>query len=148
MTPPITGLSSMATRQILADLARGYEARTGQPVAFRSLGGVEAARLVRAGEPADVVILASTVIERLEAEGHLVAGSRAGFARSGIAVAVRAGAPRPGIGDAAAVRQAVLDAPRICTSTGPSGDHLLRLFERWGIAEAVAQRTVQAPPGV
>src|SRR4051794_40300240 len=101
MTRPITGLSSMATRQILAELARAYEARTGQPVAFRSLGGVEAARLVRAGEPADVV-LASTVIERLEAEGHLVAGSRAGFARSGIAVAVRAGAPRPGIGDAAA----------------------------------------------
>lgn len=148
MTRPITGLSSMATRQILAELARAYEARTGQPVAFRSLGGVEAARLVRAGEPADVVVLASTVIERLEAEGHLVAGSRAGFARSGIAVAVRAGAPRPGIGDAAAVRQAVLDAPRICTSTGPSGDHLLRLFERWGIAEAVAQRAVQAPPGV
>src|SRR6476646_4862657 len=51
MTPPITGLSSMATRQILADLARDYEERTGQPVSFWSLGGVEAARLVRDGEP-------------------------------------------------------------------------------------------------
>src|SRR4051794_17225968 len=148
MTPPITGLSSMATRQILADLAASYEERTGQPVAIRSLGGVEAARRVRAGEPADVVVLASTVIEQLEAEGHLVSGSRAGFARSGIAVAVRSGAPRPAIGDEESVRQAILDAPRICYSTGPSGDHLLRLFERWGIADAVSQRAVQAPPGV
>src|SRR4029453_11605678 len=33
-------------------------------------------------------------------------------------------------------------------STGPSGAHLARLFERWGIADVVKSRTVQAPPGV
>ena len=57
-------------------------------------------------------------------------------------------APRPNVRDEESVRQAILDARRICYSTGPSGDHLLQLWERWGIAETVSQRALQAPPGV
>jgi molybdate transport system substrate-binding protein len=148
MTGQITGVSSMATRQILADLAESYERRTGCRVAIRSMGGVEAARLVRAGEPTDVIVLASNVMEQLEAEGHLVSRSRVGFARSGIAMAVPSGARRPSINDEESVKQAILDARTVCYSTGPSGDHLMRLWERWGIGEAVSQRTLQAPPGV
>jgi molybdate transport system substrate-binding protein len=148
MTGQITGLSSMATRQILADLAESYEQRTGCRVTIRSMGGVEAARLVRAGEPTDVIVLASKVMEQLEAEGHLVSGSHVGFARSGIAMAVPSGAWRPSVSDEESVKQAILEARTICYSTGPSGDHLMRLWERWGIAEAVLQRALQAPPGV
>ncbi|MGY2046743.1 substrate-binding domain-containing protein [Methylobacterium sp. JK268] len=148
MTDPITGLSSMATRQVLADLAASYERRTGQGVAIRSMGGVDAARLVRSGAGADVIVLASAVMEQLEAEGFLVAGSRVAFARSGIAAAAPSGRPRIAIDDEAAVRAAVLGAERIATSTGPSGDHLGRLWQRWGIADAIAGRVVQAPPGV
>ncbi|HEY0956518.1 MAG TPA: substrate-binding domain-containing protein, partial [Roseateles sp.] len=33
-------------------------------------------------------------------------------------------------------------------STGPSGTALLRLFERWGLADALKDRLVQARPGV
>lgn len=33
-------------------------------------------------------------------------------------------------------------------STGPSGVQLAKLFERWGIADAIKLRLVQAPPGV
>ena len=33
-------------------------------------------------------------------------------------------------------------------STGPSGVALAKLFERWGIADQIAPRMVQAPPGV
>ena len=148
MTHPITGISSMATRSVLVELAGSYEQRTGRRVAIEVVGGVEAARRVRAGEPADIVVLASNVMEQLEAEGHLVPGSRADVARSSIAVAVRSGAPRPSLEDEASVRQAILDAPRIGYSTGPSGDHIKRLWERWGIAESVSQRAIQAPPGV
>src|SRR4051794_14731871 len=128
MTGQLTGLSSMATRQILTDLAGAYGQRTGRRVVIQSMGGVEAARRVRAGEPADIIVLASNVMEQLEAEGHLVPGSRMGFARSGIAMAVPAGAFRPSIGDEDSVKQAILEAPRTCYSTGPSGDHLKRLW--------------------
>ena len=39
----------MATRHILTDLAGDYESQTGVRVEIRSMGGVEAAKLVRAG---------------------------------------------------------------------------------------------------
>jgi molybdate transport system substrate-binding protein len=147
MTTTIAGISSMATRLILGELAQRYEAGCGVSVAIKAMGGVDAARLVREGEPADIVILASGPMAKLEAEGHLVAGSVRGFARSGMAIAVRAGATRPDIGDEAAVKRAVLAAGRVCYSTGPSGDHLLQLCARWGLAADDA-RLVKAPPGV
>jgi molybdate transport system substrate-binding protein len=148
MPHQLTGLSSMATRLILADLAQLYEQRTETVVVIRSTGGVEAARLVRASEPTDVIILASNVMEKLEAEGHLVPGTRVEFARSGMAVAIRSCAAQPRIDNEGGVKQAILVARKICYSTGPSGDHLLQLIERWGIAGSVSERLVQAPPGV
>ncbi|WP_201830088.1 substrate-binding domain-containing protein [Microvirga zambiensis] len=148
MTNRLTGISSMATRQVLADLSAIYQQQTGIEVAIRPMGGVEAARLVRAGEPTDIVVLASNVMEKLEAEGHIVPTTRMGLARSGIAMAIRSGAPKPDIRNEEAVKRAILGARRICYSTGPSGDHLLQLWERWGVAEAVSQRALQAPPGV
>ena len=135
----------MATRQILADLAGDYEASHGTRVEIRSMGGVEAAKLVRAGEATDVVILASKVMASLEAEGHLAKGGTKDFARSEIGLAVRAGLAPPSVADEQAVRQAMGDARKICYSTGPSGDHLKALCEKWAIPLA---RTLVAPPGV
>jgi molybdate transport system substrate-binding protein len=141
----LVGLSSMATRHILADLARDYEARHGTRVEIRSMGGVEAAKLVRAGEVTDVVILASKVMASLEAEGHLAKRDTKDFARSEIGLAVRAGSAPPSVPDEQAVKQAMGDARKICYSTGPSGDHLKALCEQWAIPLA---RTLVAPPGV
>lgn len=146
MSTALAGISSMATRLILGELARRYEAKTGVAVDIRSMGGVDAARLVRAGEAADMVVLASTVMAQLEAEGCVRPGSVRGFTRSGMAIAVRDGAERPDINSEDAVRRAVL-AARVGYSTGPSGDHLLKLCERWG-APADSERLVKAPPGV
>jgi molybdate transport system substrate-binding protein len=145
MSTALTGISSMATRLILGELARRYEARTGAAVDIRSMGGVDAAKLVRAGEAVDMVVLASNVMAQLEAEGHVRPGSVQGFTRSGMAIAVRAGAGQPDIGSEDAVRRAVLAAARVGYSTGPSGDHLLNLCARWGVP---AERLVKAPPGV
>jgi molybdate transport system substrate-binding protein len=141
----LVGLSSMATRHILADLAGDYEASHGTRVEIRSMGGVEAAKLVRAGEATDVIILASKVMASLEAEGHLARGETKDFARSEIGLAVRAGLAPPSVADEQAVRQAMGDARKICYSTGPSGDHLKALCEKWAIPLA---RTLVAPPGV
>jgi molybdate transport system substrate-binding protein len=144
----ITGISSMATRQVLAELAAAYTQRTGVAVAIESVGGVDAAKRVQAGEAFDVVLLASDAIDKLAAAGHLLPGSRVDLVRSAVAVAVPAGAPVPALDSEAAVRQAVLAAPRISYSTGPSGTYLMQLFQRWGIADTIQPRLVQAPPGV
>jgi molybdate transport system substrate-binding protein len=148
MASPIRIISSMATKQVLAELVAQYQQGSGQAVAVESVGGVDAAKRVQAGEAFDAVILASNAIEQLTEAGQVVAGSRVDLVRSGVAIAVRAGAPRPDIASEEAVKQAVLAAPSLSYSTGPSGVALARLFERWGIAEQIKDRIVQAPPGV
>jgi molybdate transport system substrate-binding protein len=148
MALPITIISSMATRQVLADLASQYQQASGQAVTVESVGGVDAARRVQAGEAFDVVMLAASAIDQLIEDGRIVPGSRVDLVRSGVSIAVRAGAPRPDVSSEPAVRQAVLAARSLSSSTGPSGVHLTKLFERWGIADAIQERIVQAPPGV
>jgi molybdate transport system substrate-binding protein len=147
-SPRLTGISSMATRALLADLAAAWRAQGGGDLAIQSVGGVDAAKRVAAGEAFDLVVLGSDAIDSLMAGGHALAGSRADLVRSEVAVAVRAGAPRPDIGSESALRQALLAARRIGYSTGPSGTALLKLFERWGLADVLRERTLQAPPGV
>jgi len=146
--PVLAGISSMATRQVLATLAARCAHETGVRVAVESCGGVEAAKRVAAGEAFDVVWLASDALEELAAAGHVIADSRVDMLRSETWVAVRSGAARPDIGSEAAVREAVLRAKTLGHSTGPSGAHITALLARWGIAEQVAPRIVQAPPGV
>lgn len=134
----------MATKSLLADLTELYR----DDVAIESVGGVDAAKRVLAGEAFDVVILASDAIDKLEAAGRVAAGSKVDLVRSGVAVAVRAGAPRPDIGSEDALRRAVLAARKLGYSTGPSGVQLAKLFGRWGIADEIKGRIVTAPPGV
>ena len=150
--PPVAalrGISSMATRLVLADLVAVYAAQPDAlPVQIESVGGVDAARRVADNEVFDLVVLASDAIDKLEAAGNVLPGTRVDLVRSGVAVAVREDAPVPDISSEAAVRQAVLAARTLSYSTGPSGVALARLFERWGVADALRERIVQAPPGV
>lgn len=60
----LTAISSMATRAVLAELATGFEARHGVAVVIESVGGVDAARRVAAGEPFDLVLLADCTAAR------------------------------------------------------------------------------------
>ncbi|MDE2605995.1 MAG: substrate-binding domain-containing protein [Burkholderiales bacterium] len=138
----------MATRQVLGELAEAYHQRTGQAVVVESVGGVDAAKRVAAGEAFDFVVLASDAIDKLVAAGQAVAGSRVDLVDSGVSIAVRSGAPRPDISSEESLRSAVLAAPTVGYSTGPSGVALLKLFERWGIAQQLQGRLVQAPPGI
>lgn len=145
-------LSSMATRHLLAELAESAE-RAGLPrLEIESVGGVNAAARVAAGEHVDLVFLAIDAIERLAREGHLVSGSVTPIVVSTVAAAV----PEPGperasqpeaaaFTDAAAMSTALRSAHRIGYSTGPSGDALCELLEVWGLRDEL--QLVQARPG-
>lgn len=148
MSKEIRGISSMATRLVLAELADAYQQRTGVRVGIESVGGVDAAKRVQAGEAFDVVILASDAIDKLVASGHVVAGSRVDLMHSGVAIAAREGATPPDVSTEDALRQAVLAARTVSYSTGPSGVALAKLFERWGIADQIRDRIVTPPPGI
>jgi molybdate transport system substrate-binding protein len=143
----LRGISSMATKALLADLTQAYLAQTGVSVHIESVGGVDAAKRVQAGEAFDMVLLASDAIDKLTASGHVQTGSRCDWVRSPVAVAVQAGASRPDLSNEAAVKAAVLASPTLSYSTGPSGVYLEKLFARWGIADEVKPRIVVPPPG-
>lgn len=138
----------MATRQLLAELVAAYEGFRGIAARVESVGGVDAAARIQAGEAFDFVVLASDAIDKLMAGEHLVPGSKVDIVRSGVGVAVLQGDARPDISSEEAFRHAVLSASSLGYSTGPSGVALMKLFGRWGILGEIKDRIVQAPPGV
>lgn len=148
MTSAIQAVSSMATKALLTDLFSAWHAQGGAPVHLESAGGVDVARRVAAGESWDLVVLAADAIARLAEGGHVDAASTTALVHSDVAIAVRQGAPRPAIATAEQLRAAVVAAPRIAFSTGPSGTALQRLFNTWGLADTLEGRLVQASPGI
>lgn len=142
-------ISSMATKKLLGELIHLYEQqRPNVSIHLESVGGVDAARRLQAGEALDGAVLASDAIDKLMSSGHILTASRVDIVRSDVAIAVKQGTPLPDVSNEDAVRQAVLSARTIGYSTGPSGVQLAALFERWGIAEEVKNKIVVPPPGV
>ena len=68
----VTALSSMATRAVLADLGRAFEKHFGIELAVESVGGVDAARRVAAGEAFDLELMH---VPGVEVVGLLPAGA-------------------------------------------------------------------------
>jgi molybdate transport system substrate-binding protein len=102
-----------------------------------------------AGETADLAILTETAIEAQMARGLLLPGSRVDLARSFVGIAVRAGAPRPDIGSAAAVTRTLLAARSIAYSrAGASGIFFADLIRRLGIEAAVNAKAIIIPEGL
>lgn len=103
------------------------------------------ARLARS-EPIDVLIMVGDALGQLVEQGTVAADSRANLAQSGIGVVVRAGARRPDIGSADALRRTLLAAKSIAYSDSASGVYIEReMLPRLGIAEQVAGRARMIP---
>jgi molybdate transport system substrate-binding protein len=90
------------------------------------------------GEPVDVVIVPDAALDELIKDGRVLAGSRFALARSGIGMAVRAGAPKPDIISVDALKRTLLQAKSIAYSASVSGVYLsTELFQRLGIADQI-----------
>lgn len=145
----------MATRHLLAEMTEAATSAGLPEVRVESVGGVEAASRVSAGERVDLVFLASDALERLAADGHVDEASITPLVRSQVALAVPSHSDAPAVSpggpafdDAAGVRDALRAAARVGYSTGPSGTALLGMIEDWGMTSEIGDRLVQARPGV
>ena len=141
-------MASAAFKEAYLELVPEFEKSSGHKVVTNFVGGVDLMRRMKAGESADLVILAAGALDELIQLGKVAPGSRVEVAKSGVGVAVRAGAPKPDISSGAALKQALLAAKSIGYSTGASGTHLLAMFQRMGIADELKPKLKQAPPGV
>ncbi len=148
MDQDISGLSSMATRPLLAELSEHIRLTHGLPVHFDSAGWVEIARRVREGAEADLLVLADGALAALEKEGHILEGTTRPLWISQVVAAVAEGTPVPALGSEPDLRAALTSAEGIAYSTGPSGTALIDLITRLDLAETLSDRLVQAPPGV
>ena len=93
---------------------------------------------IQAGEPFDVAILTSDVIDDLIQKGKIATGSRTELSRTGLGVGVRAGSAKPDISTAAALKKTLLGAKSIAFNpTGASAVHNYEMFERMGITDSV-----------
>jgi molybdate transport system substrate-binding protein len=141
-------ISSNAMREALLELFPGFERASGDKPVPTFVGGVDIMKRMAAGETCDLVIMAGPQIDQLIQQGKVAAGSRVDLVRSGIGVAVPAGAPRPDIGSAEAIKRALIAANSITYSSGPSGVYLANLFARMGIADELKPKIKTVPPGV
>jgi molybdate transport system substrate-binding protein len=141
-------LSTQATEEAYRELAPQFEQASGHKVTTIFTGTLDVQKRIAAGESYDVIIMAGPAIDDYIKSGRIVPGSRVDLAKSGVGVAVRAGAPKPDIGSTEALKKTLLAAASIGYSTGPSGVYLTGLFARLGVAEEVAPKLRQTPTGV
>jgi molybdate transport system substrate-binding protein len=141
-------LSTQATEEAYRELVPQFEKITGHKVTTIFTGTLDVQKRLAAGESYDMIIMAGPAIDAQIKAGKAVTGSRVDIAKSGVAVGVPKGAPKPDISTTEALKKTVLAAKSIGYSTGPSGVFIISLFEKLGVADQVREKLKQTPTGV
>jgi len=137
----ITVMASAAFKEAYLELVPGFERSSGHKVTNIWVPSVQMMSRLKGGEAVDLVILSAASLDELIKAG--IVSERIDLAKSGVGVAVKAGAPKPDISSGEAIKRAVLAAKGIAYSTGPSGIYLTGLFQRMGIAERIKSKVKQ-----
>ena len=143
----ITVLSSNGVREAVTELIPRFEKASGHRVLVTWDGSLNIRKRIDSGEVVDLVLLPAADVDALIASGGLTPGSRMDVARSIIGVAVRAGVAKPDISTGESLRRALLAARSIIISSGPSGVHLLELFEKQAILATLRPKLKQLASG-
>jgi molybdate transport system substrate-binding protein len=140
-------LASGATKEVIDEVLPAFEKASGHEVTITFTGTAKIKERISAGEVYDIVIVGGPVVDAFIQQGRMVPGSRTDLMKSGIGVAVRAGGAKPDIQSSEALKRAVLAAKSIGYSSGPSGDYVITLVQRMGIADQVKPKMKQVPSG-
>jgi molybdate transport system substrate-binding protein len=98
------------------------------------------------GEPADVLIMVGYALGDLVKQGKVIADSSVDLVKSPIGIAVKAGAPKPDISSADAVKRALLAAKTVAYSDSASGVYVsTEMFDKLGVAEAMKDKAKKIP---
>ncbi len=141
-------LSTQATEQSYRELVPRFERSTGHKVTTVFTGTLDADKRLAAGETYDLLIMSRPSIEEHIKDGKLASGSRVDIAKSGVGIGVKSGARKPDIGSTEALKKTLLAAKSIGYSTGPSGNYIVALFQRLGIAEQIKPKLKQTPTSI
>jgi molybdate transport system substrate-binding protein len=132
---------------VIDEVIPEFEKASGHKVTVIFTGAAKIKERIAAGEVYDVVIVGGPVVDAFIQQGRVVPGSRTDLMKSGVGVAVRAGGAKPDIRSSEALKRTVLAAKSIGYSSGPSGDYVITLVQRMGIADQVKPKMKQVPSG-
>ena len=136
-----SGAFTAAYLELLPQLERIIKGKVVTAATSMGTGSDSIPSRLERGEAVDVVIVADDALVQLIRDGRVLANSRVELARSGIGMAVRAGAPKPDISTPDALKRTLLQAKSIAYSASVSGLYLsTELFQRLGIADQVLGR--------
>jgi molybdate transport system substrate-binding protein len=140
---------STAVHTSLEDMKPQLERVAGRPVVIDWDSSTRLSAKIDAGEAFDIAILAVPNMDAYVQKGTITAASRAYLGRTGAAMAVRRGAPKPDISTREKLKQVLLNAKSIAMNpTGASGVHFNRIIAEMGIAEQIKPKMVlTAEPG-
>lgn len=129
-------LSTNALKTVLEDLGPQFEKATENKLAITFGTAANLKGEIEKGAAVDVAILTDAGVDDLIKQGKLA--SRTALARSGIAVAIKKGAPKPDLSSTEAFKKMLLAAKSIAyVERGASGIYLKGLFERLGVADQI-----------
>jgi molybdate transport system substrate-binding protein len=141
-------LTSVALKSVLDELVPAFEKATGNKVTIGYDLAAEQKKRILAGETADVIILTRGMMDDLQKQSKF-AGDLVKVAGTSVALAVRAGAPKPDIGTVDALKNALLAARSIVYADpakgGLSGVAFARALDQLGIAEQIKPKTILVP---
>jgi molybdate transport system substrate-binding protein len=145
----IKALITTAMAAAVEQLVPQFERATGHKVTVSYDPSGKLAQRLRKGEPADVILVASTELDRLIGEKKVK--DRTDVSRTGIGLAVRKGAPHPDVSSADALKKTLLAAKSIgqtsLTGGGITALHVQRVLSVLGIREQVSERLKFAAGG-
>ena len=141
--------TSVALTAAFNEISPIFEQKTGHKLIIDfNLAAVQKKRLVE-GDRADVIILTRSMMEDLAKEKKLAPGTLVNGAGTPVALAARAGVPKPDISTVEAFKQTLLSARSISYADpakgGLSGVVASKAIERLGIAEQMKAKTTLVP---
>jgi molybdate transport system substrate-binding protein len=133
--------ASNGFRAVFDELAPTCERAIGQTLTAQFGTSTSLTEKVNAGEAFDVAIMTTEAMEGLAKAGRVSA--RTPLGRSGIGVGSRAGARKPDIANAEALKKALLAAKAITyAGDGASRPHIERMMATLGIAGVMSKKTI------
>ena len=138
--------ASNGVQGALKDLIPQCERAIGHPLAVEFGTTASIKPRIETGESFDVTFLTSDAIDALIKAGKLAADSRANAARVCIGVGIRAGAAKPDVTTAEALKKTLLNAKSITyAQAGASRPVIDKMLGSMGIADALKSKTLLLP---
>ena len=134
-------LSTNALKPVLEELGPKFEQSSEKKLAITWGTTTQLKTQIEEGAALDAALVTDAVADDLIKRGKLA--TRTALARSGIAVAIKKGAPKPDLGSADDFKKMLLSAKSIAwVEQGQSGIYLKGLFQRLGVAEQIKNKLI------